>query len=220
MSAVDYHAKQFFLTYPRCEADKEALRDFLVLECGGEDYIIARETHEDGAYHLHAYIRFGRPKRVRDANYFDLRSGEHTYHPNIQTVRSPAACQKYVAKDGDYISNIPVGQVKLSYGEIIKNSSSASEFLATLEEQYPRDVVLNLARAEAYARYKWPVVPEQEPIEFTRFVIPDELQAWYEDNVVNKENGTQISPHAYIGCFYSVLPAGGPQSPPLAPLTH
>lgn len=191
-SSVSYHAKQYFLTYPRCEADKETLRDFLVLECGGEDFIIARETHEDGAHHLHAYIRFGRAKRVRDAHYFDLRDGEHTYHPNIQTVRSPAACQKYVAKDGDYISNIPVGQVKLTYGEIVKGASSQAEFLATLEEQYPRDVVLNLERINTYARHKWPVVPEQEPIQFSRFIVPDELQAWYEDNVTNRENGMDL----------------------------
>jgi len=189
-SSVDYHAKQFFLTYPRCEAEKESLRDLLVGELGGEDYIIAREAHEDGAHHLHAYIRWARPKRVRDAHYFDLRVGEHTYHPNIQTVRSPAACQKYIAKDGDYIANIPVGTVRLSYGEIIRASTSADDFLARLEEAYPRDVVLNLERINAYKRYKWPVVPVQEPIEFTRFVIPEELEAWYEDNVVNRENGT------------------------------
>lgn len=187
--SVDFHAKQFFLTYPRCEATKEVLRDFLVLECGGEDWIIAREAHEDGAHHLHAYLRYPRAKRVRDPNYFDLTDGDHTYHPNIQTVRSPAACQKYVSKDGDYISNIPVGHVKLSWGEIIKNSSGEEEFLATLEENYPRDVVLNLERARGFARYKWPKVQEQEPIQYDRFIVPDDLQAWYEDNVVNRENG-------------------------------
>lgn len=188
-SSVNYHAKQFFLTYPRCPAEKEALRDLLVGELGGEDYVIAREAHEDGAYHLHAYIRWGRPKRVRDPHYFDLRVGEHTYHPNIQTVRTPAACQKYIAKDGDYISNMEVGTVRLSYGEIVRAATGPEDFLARLEENYPRDVVLNLQRIDAYTKWKWPKVQVEEPVEFTRFVIPDELEAWYEDNVVNRENG-------------------------------
>lgn len=190
-SRTEWHAKRYFLTYSRCETSKEELLNHLqsLLNEPGLLYIISREAHADGGAHLHAYLEFPRAKRVRDPRYFDV--GD--YHPSIETVRDRKACQTYVIKDGDYISNFSVGHGKRTYGEIVKGSANKTEFFAEIEEHYPRDLVLNLARIREFADYKFPTsdgvtIPEVS-YEFSSFVMPDELAAWYEDNVVQHSPG-------------------------------
>lgn len=187
---VDYHARRFFLTYPQCELTKESALELLARVAGDDfHYIIGREAHQDGAHHLHVYLEFPRPKRVRDARYFDL--GE--YHPNIQTVRRPVECQAYCTKDGDYIANMEICHVRRTYGEIVKTAGSKEEFLVLLEDSYPRDVVLNLKRIEAYADWKFGVKPNNDMrLETSGFVVPDILERWYEENVIPTERGIDL----------------------------
>jgi len=191
--ATEWHAAKYFLTYSQCPAEKEDLRDFLVGLCGEPAllWIVARETHKDDAFHLHAYLEFPKPKRVRDPRYFDFTVGDKVYHPNIGTVRLRARCQIYTAKKGDYITNFEIATVKLTYGEVIARSSTRDEFIGLLTEGYARDVVLNLQRIEYFLDKRFGSdAPPAYVSEFTGFVVPDELQKWYEDNVENAENGT------------------------------
>jgi len=184
--SVDFHAKRFFLTYSQSgDTTKEELLDFLVNRTGVEYYIIGQETHQDGGKHLHAYLEWTRQKRVRDPDYFDY----GTLHPNIQTVRNAVKCQEYCTKEGDYIANMEIARGKRTYGEIIKSSTSANEFIASVEDAYPRDLVLNFERIKTFAEAKYTNEHLQYTTEFSSFVVPDELTRWVEDNVEGKWSG-------------------------------
>lgn len=64
--------------------------------CSG---LVARENHgEPGKFHFHVFAQADHVIATKDARYFDW----HNIHPNIiPSVRSVAACLKYVKKDGD-----------------------------------------------------------------------------------------------------------------------
>lgn len=76
-------------------------------------YVIAREKHEDGNYHLHAFIKLDKKVNIGDPTIFDVEG----FHPNIQGARSNADVIKYVTKDGDWISNLTQQEI-----EQIRNS--------------------------------------------------------------------------------------------------
>lgn len=202
-SRVDFHAKRYFLTYAQSgETTKEELLDFLQRHTNVTWYIIGREAHKDGGYHLHAYLEWNEQKRVRDANYFDY----GTLHPNIQTVRNAAKCQEYCTKDGDYIANMEIAQGKRTYGSIIADSRTQEEFLTSVEATYPRDMVLHFDRIRTYANHRYGQDRREYTSEFSSFVVPEVLEDWVTDNI--KGNGpagpqspayqcTLISSHAY-----------------------
>lgn len=181
----DFHAKRVFLTYPRCDLEKEEALRLLVGVLGDREfhYIIGREKHGQEAadgepeHHLHVYLEFSRPLRVRDERYFDL--GD--CHPNIQAVRRPMDCQQYCIKDGDYIANMAIGTIKRTYGEIISGSASKEDFLVAIEESYPRDLVLNFERITKFAesRFSTNTMPAYTT-EVTGFVVPELLEDWYD----------------------------------------
>lgn len=155
-------------------------------------YIVGRERHtEEGEgtpYHLHVYLEYLRPKRVRDRRFYDIED----FHPNIQSVRNPRACQDYCTKGGDYIANMELATIRRTYGEIIAGARSEEEFLVLLEESYPRDVVLNLERIQKYARHKWARPRDAFTTDYTGFVVPECLEQWYEENVMPRaEDGEQ-----------------------------
>lgn len=194
----EFHARRYFLTYPQCELEKERARELLGGIFGGPfRYIIGRETHQDGAHHLHAYLEFDNPKRVRRCDYFDIDG----HHPNIQTVRHPIQCQEYCTKEGDYITNMEVGRVRRTYGEILASSSSTAEFLVEMEASHARDLVLNFKRINDFANERWPLEPDNRLVlQEVTFSIPDDLNEWYQQWVTADENGKRVP--------------GGPQSPP------
>jgi len=182
-TSLNLHAKRFFLTYAQTgETTKEELRDFLVGDKGAQFFVIGKETHEDGGYHIHAYVVYEKQKRVRDARYFDYNG----LHPNIQTVRDPKKCQEYCIKDGEYIANMDLVSGKRTYGDIIKGCSDAQEFLVQVEEHYPRDMVLYFDRISTYADHKWPKKSQRNVVEYTEFVVPDGLGEWAEENIYGR----------------------------------
>ncbi len=78
---------------------KEELADHLEKLRETTRLVVAEEKHADGTPHLHAYVHYTQKLTTRDARFFDYK--EH--HPNVQQAQSPAAVQKYITKDGDYI---------------------------------------------------------------------------------------------------------------------
>lgn len=89
-------ARYVFLTYARCETDKEELGRHLE-ELGATSGIVAREAHEDGTPHLHAIIDWGAKRNVKDPRKFDYEG----VHPNIQAVRNVKSTEKYIRKEDD-----------------------------------------------------------------------------------------------------------------------
>jgi len=69
--------------------------------------------HESGEPHLHCYLRLDTKLEVTDPLFFDLRlmalnpeENDSIYHGNYRSCRSAKAVQRYVTKEGNYISNM------------------------------------------------------------------------------------------------------------------
>jgi len=135
-----------FLTYPQCTLERTELRDFLrglSPEC---EYLIARELHDDGSPHLHAYVHFGGRKRFADARAFDVGG----FHPNIQKPRSArsviAYCRKEDLEPLESAGISGLGGVTSGWGGILERATTKEEFLAEVRQNFPRDYVLGLER--------------------------------------------------------------------------
>lgn len=84
--AFRVNAKNYFLTYPQCNASIADIRDF-ILGMEGDKVnwmVIARELHQDGNPHLHVQIEFATPKNIKRADYYDYQE----FHPNISGTRN------------------------------------------------------------------------------------------------------------------------------------
>ena len=93
-------AKGWFLTYPKCSLTKEeALEALKGKRKGLKQVLVAREVHQDGTPHLHAYLYYDRTFDCTNERFFDLGS----FHPNVQSAKSLRAVQAYIKKDGDYV---------------------------------------------------------------------------------------------------------------------
>ena len=95
------NAKNIFLTYPKCGLPLPIMLAFFVSGCNPEYAVVSSEKHEDGSLHRHALLQFSKPFRTRSETIFDIQG----FHPNIQSARNPAATDKYVKKDQDFIEH-------------------------------------------------------------------------------------------------------------------
>lgn len=107
------NTKQLFLTYPQCPVDKndmlKALQDLLA-DLNILEYVVARELHANGDFHIHAYLKLGTAFRTTDPKRLDVLG----YHGNYQGCRSIKNVVKYCTKADDFISNIDVGTLLAS----------------------------------------------------------------------------------------------------------
>lgn len=94
-------AKGWFLTWPKCDVPKEKALELLKLTGAISEYVIAREVHADGDFHLHAFLKYERKVDFK-SDKWDL--GSH--HGNYQVAKSWRAVERYCKKDGDYISSL------------------------------------------------------------------------------------------------------------------
>lgn len=97
--------KTYFLTYAQTDADKQALLDYLKTLMPIDEYIVAKELHQDGNPHLHVYLKFSEKTRKKSINFFDY----FGHHPNIATPNKAegiARVKKYCMKGGDYLTNL------------------------------------------------------------------------------------------------------------------
>lgn len=118
-------AKGFFLTYAKCPLEKEVLLKLLEPICdlvgGMKEYVIAREKHQDGSYHLHAFVKLNRRQRwIKDRfDVYDSITGKK-YHCNCQVAKSWGAVKTYVKKDHDYIASFNVKSAMAKKGKMKK----------------------------------------------------------------------------------------------------
>lgn len=117
-------AKRLFLTYPQCPIPKDValglLADLLsdrwtdTAPNGMRSYIVAEEKHEDGNQHLHCFLEFEGNFSTRNPRFFDLTEEETgtVYHPNTQAARSMKRVAKYVTKEGNYLTNLPLKELE------------------------------------------------------------------------------------------------------------
>lgn len=93
-----FNGKRFFLTYPQCQHSPDELALFLGQQAPVAYYLVAREQHEDGNFHLHACVEFKSTQR-HDVRWLDFNG----HHPNKQDPRKWEACKTYCKKDGNFI---------------------------------------------------------------------------------------------------------------------
>lgn len=90
-------AKSFFLTYPQCNEEREALKTLLDTKGKLVYYLIGREQHEDGNFHLHALATFEKKLNIKRTTFFDLNG----HHPNIQVAKNIPALKNYITKEDE-----------------------------------------------------------------------------------------------------------------------
>lgn len=98
--SFDFHARYGLFTYAQSNGlDPWSVSNHFT-ELGAE-CIVAEEEHVDGGTHLHVFADWGRRKRFRRANTFDV----DNFHPNIVASRgTPAAGWDYTTKDGNVVA--------------------------------------------------------------------------------------------------------------------
>lgn len=175
--AFRFHAKRIFLTFPQCgDLSRERVRDFLVETHSVQHYLVARESHRDGNYHIHAYGEWASAFSTRDVRCFDV-DGQH---PNIQPVRSTRRVLEYIQKsDSDVLGNVEsLSGGRVHYGSILGEATNRDDFLARVRERYPRDYVLSNGRLQEFCDRAYPEPRVQYEPRWTEFSLPDELRRW------------------------------------------
>lgn len=100
--------KTFLLTYPKCPATKESLRDLClsVFERYDPIYIIvSSEKHQDGSPHLHALVHLKDKPMMRNAHRRLILENLYVPHINPQTFGTAKKMRDYVAKQGDFLEH-------------------------------------------------------------------------------------------------------------------
>lgn len=141
---------RLFLTYPRCDLSKQDTLTLLTNQLAPnniEEYIIASEKHQDGANHLHVYLRLSDTLDTRDPNFADIAN----HHGNYQSVRCDKAIIKYCVKEDAYISNFDV-QAKVT----LRNSKQKLIFAKLIkgEIELPQAIEENPSLIKGYKKLK------------------------------------------------------------------
>lgn len=183
-----YHARFILLTYPQCQGlDPWRVLDHissLSAEC-----IIARENHADGHPHLHVFLDFGRTRRGRRHDIFDVDG----YHANICPSRGKPWCGwDYATKDGDIVAGGLERPAETSSSETankwaqIVEAPDRERFFELIRQLDPRALVINHANIIKFAdwQYKPEVAPYRTPSGLG-FAAPEmaELGDWAESNI-------------------------------------
>ena len=100
------NCKSLALTYPQCTLSREEVRDQLVelmVSKNPEEYIIAREVHKDGEFHIHVYWKNSTKVNIKNPTALDLKdSTGKVFHGNYQSTKSKVHWVKYVTKEDDH----------------------------------------------------------------------------------------------------------------------
>lgn len=96
---------KFLLTFAQCQTPKEEVVERIRDQHPDAiAYIVARELHADGQPHLHVYLAFEEPRKIKDYAYFNTLVHPHK-QANLKSVRSPKGAQEYCKKGGDYLTH-------------------------------------------------------------------------------------------------------------------
>lgn len=136
-----FNGKRFFLTYAQCPIDKERMLEHFQSKGELVNYVIGREKHADGNYHIHACLEFKTTQR-HNVRWLDI----DNYHPRKDDPRSWKACQNYTKKDGDFIEGESRVEPKTNLAEVLACMGGEEEWM-----QYCVDNKITFQ----YARWYW-----------------------------------------------------------------
>lgn len=145
-------ARHIFLTYPKCDADPNALLAAVRQRLGVKHYSIGRERHADGDLHLHGYFELERKCDLRGPECLDFDG----FHGDYAACRQHSASIKYTQKDGDFITDI------VDIRQRIRETTTQREFM---------DLLVDERKVHQYrfwsdyrtAREKDPPIPDIQP---------------------------------------------------------
>lgn len=199
--------KKVFLTYAQVgDRTLENVFTFLSELPNGRDVfvpkylVVSRELHNDGGFHFHAVIDFGKRFRSRDARVFDFDG----IHPNIVAIRTKNQYKNnvdYTKKDGEFKELGEYDEPEESrhkqqhWIDLIDGSTDAADFMGKAKSVAPRDFVLQNDKFEAFAQKYYNTVStyvsEYEPEDFPN--VPGGAADWVEQ-VLNE-----------VRCFENLL---------------
>lgn len=178
------HATMMFLTYPKCNLEKQLIIDGLVVKGIKFDfYTIARELHQDGTPHLHVLLK-------NHAVKFDVTSEKHFnvsgFHPNIRKVKpGPGHVERvigYLKKyDTECMTNMPPRECYGSKEGVYRESIAAGK---AGSRKRAREVIMD-GDPEGY--YKCQTNIERTLEGFSEKVTPWYPKSWYDPYIYPPE---------------------------------
>jgi len=135
MPTFKFDSQTAFLTYAQCDAEINALVDFLNGVKPLEWARVCRERHEDGNWHLHAVCKWESRVQSRNQAFLDY-NGKH---PNIQPIRSIKRALEYVAKDGQFrdIGPVPQSSTNIDWMAAAETMSECEYYKLACKERLP-----------------------------------------------------------------------------------
>lgn len=125
--------KRFLLTYPQQDGEHHELFTFLDETKSIKRAVIAKEPHEAGGVHFHAYIELEQPVDVRNIRLFDW-NGKH---PNIKPKRTKPewiAAAEYCRKGDDWVDfgfeEAEVDDEVFDFVGAVKEAENFSDYLS------------------------------------------------------------------------------------------
>lgn len=200
------NAQRFFLTYAKAEGlSKEDLLYFLPTVAPQFSWCeVAKETHRDGTPHYHAIVVHDSRVQVR-TDAFDRRG----YHPNIAVIRNG---YKQLQNRRDYIRKedehpLATDQTpeytqeaeRHTWGTILKTATTKEEFLAGIQEHFPREFCLNWDRLNTFANEHYNAPSDYfSPWPENNWNVPPEIDDWMAD--VFRQVCSHLLPHGGLRC--------------------
>lgn len=154
-------ARRYFLTIPKCEIEKEKIKDLLIKnEDFLSQYMIGEEKHVDGTKHYHIYLKYSK-KRELGFSHFDYLGK----HGKLEICRNPKGSYMYISKE----DKKPIANFDYEGGILAGKPQEIAKYLAQIGKTYS-----DLFAEEKYSIHelatKWRSIKawEQEYIEERR----------------------------------------------------
>lgn len=155
--SFDLHCRYALLTYAQCgDLSPDVVGN--KLDEAGFQCVIGRENHADAGIHLHCFVDFGRKRRFRRANVFDVEGR----HPNISPSRgTPEKGYDYAVKDGDVVFQSLDRPGRSGAGSTdnkwaaITSTSSRDEFWKLVHELDPKSAACSFTQLSKYCDWKF-----------------------------------------------------------------
>lgn len=155
----NFNRKTVFLTYAQCNLLPQEVYDHINAQHPISDYVVARELHQDGNPHIHAFFKFTSQVHSRNEHVFDIAG----FHPNIKTPNKKdgiEAVKRYCMKKGDFITNLQLkGKREILFETILEEGLTKKLVL-----EHPEVMALNFTSISSWVRLARGVTVNPVPV--------------------------------------------------------
>lgn len=161
-----FAGRYLLLTYSQVPPGFDPLDIAKLFRRRGENYVIARESHQDGGTHYHAFVDYGKVRDVRNPRKWDV----HSVHPNLRDIRrTPHRAYAYAVKGRSIVAETFDDRTRptagrrdgkaLSVGKrnwkSITDAATKDQFFETLKELDPRALVTAFGNVQRYSNWTY-----------------------------------------------------------------